>query len=174
MICHKNIKHHFYLDKDCHFCPEGYCIPLSLKCDGLSQCSDGSDEENCKTTTEISNTCPHQCPEGYCIPLQLVCDGITHCSDKSDEENCQSYYHMVVSTTTETSCPHQCPGGFCLPLQLVCDGTSQCSDNSDEMNCQINTLPPTNTNTDLKKTTQGSATTQDTTTEGNSKRHYIH
>ena len=122
-----------------HQCPEGYCIPMHLVCDGTTQCSDNSDEENCQLSTENSNTCPHQCPEGYCIPMHLVCDGTTQCSDNSDEENCQS------STENSNTCPHQCPEGYCIPMHLVCDGTNQCSDNSDETNCQTNTMAPSKT-----------------------------
>ena len=28
-------------------CPEGYCIQENLKCDGISHCSDSSDEDAC-------------------------------------------------------------------------------------------------------------------------------
>ena len=123
-----------------HQCPEGYCIPLHLVCDGISQCIDKSDEENCQSD------CPHQCPEGYCIPLQLICDGTAQCSDKSDEINCQ-INSMAPSETkfrtigsSEVSACHQCPLGYCIPLHLICDGTPQCSDHSDEKYCQFPTM----------------------------------
>ena len=93
------------------------------------------------STTENSNTCPHQCPEGYCIPLNLVCDGISQCSDNSDENNCQPDYNVEKSTEKSNTCPHQCPEGYCIPEHLICDGTSQCSDESDEINCKIEIIP---------------------------------
>ena len=39
------------VDEDCgHQCPEGYCIPSVLKCDGFSHCTDSSDEDGCPGT----------------------------------------------------------------------------------------------------------------------------
>ena len=39
------------VDEDCgHQCPEGYCIPSMLKCDGVSHCTDSSDEHGCPGT----------------------------------------------------------------------------------------------------------------------------
>ena len=34
-------------------CPEGYTIPSQLTCDGVVQCSDGSDEQNCPNNAGI-------------------------------------------------------------------------------------------------------------------------
>ena len=62
-------------------CPENYCIPKNLVCDGVAHCSDKSDEIDCKT-------CAHKCPEGYCLPAKLKCDGTPHCTDGSDEWQC--------------------------------------------------------------------------------------
>ena len=139
-----------------HQCPEGYCIPLHLVCDGTTQCSDKSDEINCQTNTiapsdieltSMGNVACHQCwSDGYCIPLHLICNGKNECSDKSDEINCQ-INSMAPSETkfrtigsSEVSACHQCPLGYCIPLHLICDGTPQCSDHSDEKYCQFPTI----------------------------------
>lgn len=32
---------------DEYFCPEGWCIPLTQRCDGMSDCANGEDEQLC-------------------------------------------------------------------------------------------------------------------------------
>lgn len=71
-------------DGTCGFqCPESYCIPKNLVCDGVAHCSDQSDENDCQS-------CGHKCPEGYCLPSKLKCDGTPQCTDGSDELDCNS------------------------------------------------------------------------------------
>ena len=70
-----------------------YCLPLAWKCDGESDCIDGSDEANCS-----SNACESwqfQCANKRCIMKSWVCDGDNDCHDGSDESNC-------TATTTVT------------------------------------------------------------------------
>ena len=87
-------------------CKDGTCIHDSLLCDGVKQCKDGEDEEECQGICDQNNNvncmeeCHYQdlcrcngnyfqCLSGGCKPLHAVCDGIVHCSDGSDEpETC--------------------------------------------------------------------------------------
>lgn len=48
-------------------------------------CSDGSDEKNCKCET---NNQTFVCQSGQCIEHKYECDGIPNCRDSSDEFNC--------------------------------------------------------------------------------------
>lgn len=44
-------------------CNSGHCIKSSLKCDGINNCQDNSDEENCDNSTCQWNTCSQICIE---------------------------------------------------------------------------------------------------------------
>uniref|UniRef100_A0A8C4S2L8 Suppressor of tumorigenicity 14 protein homolog n=2 Tax=Erpetoichthys calabaricus TaxID=27687 RepID=A0A8C4S2L8_ERPCA len=100
-------------------CGDGSCEPLSYKCDGWDDCSDRSDEQNCRCTAE-----QYTCKNRFCKPLIYVCDGEDDCEDGSDESNC--------------ACPagyFLCTSGECILSTFLCDGTANCRDESDEANC---------------------------------------
>ncbi|XP_069133124.1 G-protein coupled receptor GRL101-like [Argopecten irradians] len=67
-------------------CPNSYCVPARLLCDGIPHCPNSEDEQHCDAFT---------CP-GYfrchisttCIPLEQVCDGVSQCPRADDERHC--------------------------------------------------------------------------------------
>lgn len=74
----------FFCDDDCH--------PISIRCDGRTDCADHSDEEGCARPTRRPPTypCPqHTCPDGQCYSESERCDGISQCADGSDEAQCK-------------------------------------------------------------------------------------
>merc|ERR1712064_173917 len=73
-------------------CNNGQCINQYQKCNGHTDCYDGSDEWNCATTPKPSTSyCPYwkfRCNNGQCIYKYQQCNGYANCYDGSDEWNC--------------------------------------------------------------------------------------
>ncbi|XP_071492677.1 MAM and LDL-receptor class A domain-containing protein 2-like isoform X11 [Diadema antillarum] len=115
-------------------CNDGQCIPDSWECDGIVDCSDGGDENNCGgySTPVYCGGNSFQCSDGQCMPYSWRCDGWNDCADYSDEYGCGDDYY---ASTPASSCNYGdfiCNNGQCIPGNWECDGINDCSDNSDE------------------------------------------
>lgn len=131
-----------------------YCLPAAWKCDGESDCIDGSDEINCS-----NNSCEpwqFQCANKRCIMKSWVCDRENDCHDGSDEVNCTvtstvSPPRPFVPLFPQGNCSatmFECGNKNCVPLWWKCDGQDDCGDGSDELAC-----PGTNHSTSVATTT---------------------
>ncbi|OQV21189.1 putative Sortilin-related receptor [Hypsibius exemplaris] len=110
------------------FCAaESRCIVAVARCNGVSECSDGSDEVGC--TSCLPN---FQCrTTKKCIPVGLVCDGLEDCPDGTDELGCSQSF-------CQSAGMFQCVSGYCLENSSRCDGLGDCYAMNlpvDEMNC---------------------------------------
>ncbi len=70
-------------------CTSGTVIPLSYRCDGVTDCCpDAPDPEVCADKSDEANCPTFTCADGMTIALMFKCDGIEDCDDKSDELGC--------------------------------------------------------------------------------------
>ncbi|KAL4221447.1 hypothetical protein ACF0H5_019704 [Mactra antiquata] len=120
-------------------CGSQEIISILAVCDGIADCTDGSDEINCDKdrvpyvltthTFSIGGRCTKdefECDDGKCLHASLVCDFVPHCRDHSDEkcvyEECK-YGEF------------RCKNGQCIALDSTCNAYEDCFDGSDETNC---------------------------------------
>ncbi|KAI3389567.1 hypothetical protein SNEBB_009857 [Seison nebaliae] len=124
-------------NNDTFRCRNGRCISNTLKCNGKSECLDGSDEINCPRV--VCNLTSHfQCvSDKRCINIIRRCNGWKDCADGSDEN---------ASMCKSISCPpgnFRCnPSGACVIGAFRCDTENDCPDGSDEKNCDVRTCDP--------------------------------
>ena len=98
--------HYYLVCPGTHFeCPQSYCLPVFVRCNGIYDCPFHQDEVGCHQ---------YMCPGYYrcqgskvCLHPDHVCDGKHQCPQQDDERWCRS----------NTSCPAGC---LCQGLAFVC------------------------------------------------------
>lgn len=67
---------------------------MSWHCDGIVDCTDGSDEDAETCSQKTCKPGEFTCANGRCVPSMYVCDAQDDCGDGSDEpyEVCSECY----------------------------------------------------------------------------------
>ena len=125
-------------------CNNRACIPPDYRCDGDYDCTDRSDEENCRDDNVSCEPNEFRCTtSNKCILKIWMCDGDDDCGgDRSDEVGCDARPSQFGCRSDEFQCS---TGGQCIPAGYQCDGERDCLDNSDESGCSRPTavkVPP--------------------------------
>ncbi|CAL4087148.1 unnamed protein product, partial [Meganyctiphanes norvegica] len=112
-------------------CMSGECVSKSAVCNGVYDCSDGSDEMRCNPLGCEPNE--FQCNNKRCVLKTWLCDSDDDCGDNSDEEECPDDEPLDGSCRyNEFTCNS---GNQCIPKSFHCDGETDCQDDSDEIGC---------------------------------------
>lgn len=116
-------------DMDTFRCLDGGCLSMAGRCNGVTQCNDGSDENGCNSPAPaflgVSGECPSglglafgesndvnfRCHDGSCTERAALCNGHNNCADGSDESHCGGQISVSVEATSgRTICVETMPG----------------------------------------------------------------
>merc|ERR1719453_796627 len=104
------------------------CIRVSGRCNGQSQCSDGSDELGCDTPwgvpavlgaqecqDPVISDVQFRCADNTCTHIAGRCNGVNNCADGSDEQGC---------ATTTTGLTLEAMTGFTATIETPAIGST--------------------------------------------------
>ncbi|XP_070198701.1 G-protein coupled receptor GRL101-like [Littorina saxatilis] len=106
-------------------CPSGEYVKDYIKCDGISDCSDNSDESNAECGREKQ---------------EIIYDTIRVLPPVIIDFDGRGNFTLVAMESDTAPCPvthFRCPGQsvYCMPVYLRCNGVKDCPGGEDELNC---------------------------------------
>ncbi|KYQ47141.1 Basement membrane-specific heparan sulfate proteoglycan core protein, partial [Trachymyrmex zeteki] len=122
-------------------CRSGECVPLESRCDGVSQCNDNSDEDNCptdslnKTRDDFEYTTVTSQHPSLHFPTETthtVNPEVPDTDDKQTEESTLRSSSNKCRADDTVRC-HDGSRYICSVQQ--CDGVPDCDDGGDEIDC---------------------------------------
>lgn len=116
-------------------CMDGGCVLDIYRCDNVSDCFDGSDEDRCHKYWSMKIIIYHlyyTCSNGLQrIPLSFLCDAVYQCIDFSDEHDCPQ--RILVKSANPIRVEINCTGSKVnVRADLLNDIVSDCPDHDDE------------------------------------------
>uniref|UniRef100_A0A8C5S6K2 LDL receptor related protein 2 n=1 Tax=Laticauda laticaudata TaxID=8630 RepID=A0A8C5S6K2_LATLA len=123
-------------------CGNGRCVPRFYRCDGVDDCHDNTDEQNCGSLSK-TGFCSigfYFCWFHLTISLLVCLKVIAYCRKLS-----MFIYLFFCSDNSCATSAFTCRNGQCIPSRWRCDKHNDCLDNSDELHCptQGSTTCPT-------------------------------
>ena len=123
-------------------CADGSLIAVSLQCDGIGNCPNAEDEENCTSVcTDVNINCYadclfpkcqcsdfyYHCIDGGCRSFDKFCNGQEDCPLGEDEQGCVVSEKVMYNVSTIKQDINQATG-FCLGMQdsLPCESRTEC------------------------------------------------
>ncbi|CAG5036914.1 unnamed protein product [Parnassius apollo] len=109
-------------------CNDGTCVQRgNSDCDGVYDCSDGSDEDFALCRERNCHKMQFRCNYGACISIFEVCDHNRNCVDGSDE-----LLHRCNGGPLIVGEQFKCQNGQLIPKGGRCNGIVDCADGYDE------------------------------------------
>lgn len=118
-------------------CNDGACIVADWRCDDITDCAGGEDEQDCAAdpgTPDAPSCQGFTCNDGACIDATWQCDDYVDCTGGEDEQGCAP--GTGGGGDDGAGCDgFTCDDGGCIDATWQCDGYSDCAGGEDEANC---------------------------------------